>query len=128
MNAFGNTLRDSLFNVFGVRARSRASAQALQTIRHAMLSLLPQPEGQRMCRVFHRIVHTQDIEGLWYARAELFHELCQSHDEVHAARCLQALEPLFQAHLPQARQRSRRPTQVRPTDLSTPWSAGRPRA
>lgn len=109
MNAFGNTLRDSLFNVFGGRARSRASAQALQAIRQAMLSLLNHPEDQRTSRVFHRIVHTQDIEGLWFARAELFHALCQRHDEVHAARCLQALEPLFKPHLPQARQCPRRP-------------------
>lgn len=112
MNAFGNTLRDSLFNVFGGRARSRASAQALQAIRHAMLNLLDRAEDPRSGRVFHRIVHTQDIEGLWYARAELFHELCRQHDEVHAARCLQALDPLFKPHWPQARQRPRRPGQT----------------
>ena len=75
----------------------------------AMLSLLNHPEDQRTSRVFHRIVHTQDIGGLWYARAELFHALCQRHDELHAARCLQALEPLFKPHLPQARQCPRRP-------------------
>ena len=59
--------------------------------------------------VRQRIAQTQDIEGLWYARAELFNHLCQVHDEVHAARCLQALEPLFKPHLPQARQCPRRP-------------------
>lgn len=125
MNAFANTLRDSLLTVLGSRTRARASAQDLQAIRHAMLSLLPQPEGQRTCRVFHRIAHTQDIEGLWYARAELFHQLCQSHDEAHAARCLQTLEPLFLAHLPLARQRPRRPGPVPLAERRNPQSASR---
>lgn len=112
MNTLTSTLRDSIASVLGGR-KAPPSAAALQGIRRAMLALLPEQGDDPMTLVRQRIAQTQDIEGLWYVRAELFNHLCQVHDEVHAARCLQTLEPLFQHHLPSALLKTRQPGALR---------------
>lgn len=110
MKKWTGALRDSFFAALGREQVPTHSPLAVWTIRQAMLAMLD-GEGppQRVAPVRDRLLRTIDIEGLWYARAELYNQLCHTSDEVHAARCLKALEPLFQGHLPKTLLHTRPP-------------------
>ena len=65
-------------------------------------------------RLHHRIATAQDAEVLWYARAELYADLCQWHDEPQAMGAMHSLQALFRGHLPASLLRSRTPGEVPP--------------
>ena len=65
-------------------------------------------------RLNHRLRHTRDAEGLWYARAELYADLCRRFNEPHALRALESLRPLFRGSLPASLLKSRSPGGMTP--------------
>jgi hypothetical protein len=65
-------------------------------------------------RLHHRIATAHDAEVLWYARAELFADLCQWHDEPQAIDAMDSLHALFRGNLPASLLRCRTPGSVPP--------------
>lgn len=109
MKKWTGALRDSFFAALGKENTPSHSPLAVWTIRQAMLAMLPREDPPLPIQIRHRLQRTMDIEGLWYARAELYNHLCHENDEVHAARCMKTLEPLFQGRLPKALLQTRPP-------------------
>lgn len=109
MKKWTGALRDSFFAALGRELTPSHSPMAVWNIRQAMLAMLGNESLPQELQVRTRLLRTMDIEGLWYARAELYNHLCHVSDEVHAARCLKTLEPLFQGRLPKTLLHTRPP-------------------
>lgn len=103
-----DSLRDSVHAVLGVEKVVNDHASVTR-IREAMMGLHGAAGLERNPRLHRQIASTQDAEGLWYVRAELYADLCQLHDEIHAVRCLESLLPLFQGCLPSGLLKTRTP-------------------
>lgn len=109
MKKWTGALRDSFFAALGREHGPSHSPMAVWNIRQAMLAMLGNENLPQELQVRTRLLRTMDVEGLWYARAELYNHLCHMHDEVHATRCLKTLEPLFQGRLPRTLLHTRTP-------------------
>lgn len=103
-----DSLRDSVQAVLGVETVVD-DHEAVARIREAMMGLHGSAGLDHNPRLHRKIASTQDAEGLWYARADLYADLCQLHNEPHAVRCLESLLPLFQNNLPSSLLKTRRP-------------------
>ena len=69
----------------------------------------PEPRRIGGLELIDRIATARDAEVLWYARAELFADLCRWHDEPQAISALASLRPLFRGSLPASLLKSRAP-------------------
>ncbi len=89
-----NSIRDSVFSAFGVEPLT-PSPGATHAIRKAMLKELDfeGSVGHQLLRA--RILRAEDAIGLWFARAELYAQLCYRHNEVIARERVDALTPMF---------------------------------
>ena len=103
-----DSLRGSVHAVLGVEKVVHDHA-AVARIREAMMAIHGEAGLEHTPHLHRQIASTQDAEGLWYARAELYADLCQLHDETHAVRCLESLLPLFQGSLPSSLLKTRTP-------------------
>lgn len=108
LSTLSSTLRDGIGSLLGVE-KVRHDPKAVARIRRAMLTLHGEDGRQCNPRLNHRLRHTVDAEGLWYARSELYADLCLRHDEPHAIRALESLRPLFQGSLPGSLLKARTP-------------------
>ncbi len=108
LSTLSSTLREGLGSLLGVEKVRHNDADVVR-IRRAMLRLHGEAGRLGNPRLHHRLNHALDAEGLWYARAELYADLCQRHDEPHALRALESLRPLFRGSLPASLLRTRTP-------------------
>lgn len=108
LSTLSSSLREGIGSILGVE-KVRHNDIAVARIRRAMLRIHGDTGRMNNPRLNHRLRHTQDAEGLWYARAELYADLCQWHNELHAIRALESLRPLFRGSLPASLIKSRRP-------------------
>lgn len=108
LSTLSSTLREGLESLLGFEKVRHTDADVAR-IRLAMLRLHGEDGRLNNPRLHHRLYHTRDAEGLWYARAELYADLCQRHNEPHAIRALESLRPLFRGSLPDSLLRSRMP-------------------
>lgn len=117
-----DSLRGSVQAVLGVE-KVVDDHEVVVGIREAMMGLHGAAGLERNPRLHRQIASTQDAEGLWYVRAELYADLCQLHNEVHAVRCLESLLPLFQGCLPSGLLKTRTPGAgaVRAPSLARNW-------
>ncbi|MBT9551420.1 MAG: hypothetical protein IV088_11260 [Hydrogenophaga sp.] len=107
-NSLMDSLRDSVQAVLGVE-KVVHDQEAVARIRQAMMALHGEAGLDHNPHLHRQIASTQDAEGLWYARAELYADLCQLHDETHAVRSLESLLPLFHGSLPSGLLKTRTP-------------------
>ncbi len=111
LSTLSSSLRGGIESLLGVE-KVRSNEAAINRIRHAML-LIHGEEGQiENPRLNHRLRETRDAEGLWYARAELYADLCRRRDEPHAIRALESLRPLFKGNLPASLLKTRAPGEM----------------
>lgn len=103
-----DSLRDSVHAVLGVE-KVVHDLDAVARIREAMMKLHGGRGLDHNPRLHRQIASTQDAEGLWYMRAELYADLCLLHNEIHAVRSLESLLPLFQGSLPNSLLKTRAP-------------------
>lgn len=116
-----DSLRDSVHAVLGME-KVVHDQDAVSRIREAMMKLHGGRGLDHNPRLHRQIASTQDAEGLWYMRAELYADLCQLHDETHAVRSLESLLPLFQGSLPSSLLKTRKPgAGVQATPLARHW-------
>jgi hypothetical protein len=108
LSTLSSSLRDGIGSLLGVKKPRRDDA-AVSRIRRAMLRIHGEDGRLDNPRLNHRLRHTRDVEGLWYARAELYADLCLRHDEPHAIRALEDLRPMFRGSLPAGLLKSRAP-------------------
>lgn len=108
LSTLSSSLREGIESLLGVE-KVRHNDVAVARIRRAMLRIHGDDGRMNNPRLNHRLRHTGDAEGLWYARAELYADLCRRHDEPHAIRALESLRPLFRGSLPASLLRTRRP-------------------
>lgn len=108
LSTLSSTLREGLGSLLGVE-KVRHNDSDVARIRLAMLRLHGEDGRLNNPRLHQRLQHTRDAEGLWYARAELYADLCQRHNEPHAIRALESLRPMFRGTLPDSLLRSRMP-------------------
>jgi hypothetical protein len=108
LSTLSSSLREGIGSLLGVE-KVRHNDAAVDRIRRAMLRIHGDAGRTDNPRLNHRLRHTGDAEGLWYARAELYADLCRRHDEPHAIRALDALRPMFRGSLPSSLLRTRRP-------------------
>ena len=108
LSTLSSTLREGLGSLLGVEKVRHDDADVAR-IRLAMLRLHGEDGRLNNPRLHQRLQHTRDAEGLWYARAELYADLCQRHNEPHAIRALESLRPMFRGTLPDSLLRSRMP-------------------
>lgn len=119
--ALSSSLMDSLHAVLGVEKVVHDHA-AVARIRETMMALHGEAGLEHNPHLHRQIASTQDAEGLWYARADLYADLCQLHDETHAVRCLESLLPLFQGSLPSRLLKTRTPgARARGPSLAGQW-------
>ena len=111
LSTLSSSLRDGIESLLGVE-KVRHSDAAVNRIRRAMLRIHGEDGLMANPRLNHRLRHTGDAEGLWYARAELYADLCRRHNEPHAIRAVDALRPLFRGSLPASLLRTRRPGDI----------------
>lgn len=104
-----DSLRDSVQAMLGVEKVVHNDA-AVARIRKAMMQLHGERGLDLNPRLHHRIATARDAEVLWYARAELFADLCRWHDEPQAISALASLRPLFRGSLPASLLKSRTPS------------------
>ena len=108
LSTFSSSLREGIESLLGVE-KVRHNDVAVARIRRAMLRIHGDDGRMNNPRLNHRLRHTGDAEGLWYARAELYADLCRRHDEPHAIRALESLRPLFRGSLPASLLKARTP-------------------
>lgn len=108
LSTLSSTLRDGIGSLLGVE-KVKHDPKAVARIRLAMLRIHGEDGRQENPRLNHRLRHSTDAEGLWYARSELYADLCLRHDETHALRALESLRPLFKGSLPATLLRARTP-------------------
>lgn len=113
LSTLSSTLRDSVHAMLGVDKGVHNEA-AVARIRQAMMRLHGERGLDLNPRLHHRIATARDAEVLWYARAELFADLCRWHDEPQAINALASLHPLFRGSLPASQLKSRTPGNVAP--------------
>jgi hypothetical protein len=111
LSTLSSSLREGIESLLGVE-KVRHNDVAVARIRRAMLRIHGDDGRMNNPRLNHRLRHTGDAEGLWYARAELYADLCRRHDEPHAIRALDALRPLFRGSLPASLLKTRRPGEL----------------
>ena len=111
LSTLSSSLREGIESLLGVE-KVRHNDAAVARIRRAMLRIHGDAGLMDNPRLNHRLRHTGDAEGLWYARAELYADLCRRHDEPHAIRALDALRPMFRGSLPSSLLRTRRPGDI----------------
>ncbi|OOG80044.1 hypothetical protein B0E41_21625 [Hydrogenophaga sp. A37] len=107
-NSLMDSLRVSVHAVLGVE-KVVHDHDAVVRIREAMMKLHGGRGLDLNPRLHRQIASTQDAEGLWYMRAELYADLCKMHNEIHAVRSLESLLPLFQGSLPSSLLKTRAP-------------------
>lgn len=108
LSTLSSTLREGLGSLLGVE-KVRHNDADVARIRRAMLRIHGEDGRLSNPRLHHRLHHTRDAEGLWYARAELYADLCQRHNEPHAIRALESLRPMFRGTLPDSLIKARTP-------------------
>lgn len=108
LSTLSSSLREGIGSLLGVE-KVKVDPTAVTRIRRAMLRIHGEDGRLANPRLNHRLRHTGDAEGLWYARAELYADLCRRHNEPHAIRAMDALRPLFRGSLPASLLRTRRP-------------------
>lgn len=108
LSTLSSSLREGIGSILGVE-KVRHNDMAVARIRRAMLRIHGDAGRMNNPRLNHRLRNTQDAEGLWYARAELYADLCQWHDELHAIKALESLRPLFRGSLPASLLKARKP-------------------
>jgi hypothetical protein len=111
LSTLSGTLRDGLGTLLGVE-KIRHDPKAVARIRRAMLRMHGEDGRLDNPRLNHRLRSTRDAEGLWYARSELYADLCLRHDEPHAIRALEALRPMFNGNLPASLLKTRTPGSI----------------
>lgn len=113
LSTLSSSLREGIETLLGIE-KVRHDPAAVIRIRRAMLRIHGEDGRLDNPRLNHRLRHTRDAEGLWYARAELYADLCQRYDEVHALKALESVRPLFRGSLPSSLLRSRTPGNMTP--------------
>jgi hypothetical protein len=108
LSTLSSSLREGIESLLGVE-KIKDDPTAVTRIRGAMLLIHGEDGRLENPRLNHRLRQTRDAEGLWYARAELYADLCHRHNEPHAIRALEALRPMFRGSLPAELLRTRRP-------------------
>jgi hypothetical protein len=108
LSTLSSSLREGIGSLLGVK-KTRHDDAAVTRIRRAMLRIHGEDGRMDNPRLNHRLRQTRDAEGLWYARAELYADLCQRHNEPHAMRAMESLRPMFRGSLPAGLLRSRMP-------------------
>jgi hypothetical protein len=83
LSTLSSSLREGLESLLGVQ-KVRHNDAAVARIRGAMLRIHGEDGRLNNPRLNLRLRHTRDAEGLWYARAELYADLCRRRDELHA--------------------------------------------
>lgn len=75
--------------------------QRVEQIRQAMIDEMPgDASSLPYLRLMHRLCHTDDVEALWYARAELMSLLCAYRGEEFAQQRMDKVSTLFKGLLP----------------------------
>ena len=108
LSTLSSSLRDGLGSLLGVQ-KVRHNDADVARIRRAMLRIHGEDGRMDNPRLHHRLYHTRDAEGLWYARSELYADLCRRRDEPHAIRALESLRPMFRGSLPDSLLKTRTP-------------------
>lgn len=108
LSTLSSTLRDGLGSLLGVKP-VKHDPKAVAKIRRAMLQIHGESGRLDNPRLNHRLRQTRDAEGLWYARSELYADLCLRHDEPHAIQALASLRPMFEGSLPASLLKTRTP-------------------
>jgi hypothetical protein len=108
LSTLSSSLREGLESLLGVQ-KVRHNDAAVARIRGAMLRIHGEDGRLNNPRLNLRLRHTRDAEGLWYARAELYADLCRRRDELHAIRALESLRPMFRGTLPDSLIKARAP-------------------
>lgn len=108
LSTLSSSLREGIESLLGVD-KVRHNDAAVKRIRGAMLRIHGDAGRMDNPRLNHRLRHARDAEGLWYARAELYSDLCKRHNEPHAIHALEALRPLFRGSLPDSLLKTRTP-------------------
>lgn len=104
-----SSLREGLETLLGIEKVQGGDPTAVIRIRRAMLRLHGEDGRLDNPRLHQRLRHTRDAEGLWYARAELYADLCQRYNEVYAIQTLASVRPLFDGTLPPSLLKARMP-------------------
>ena len=108
LSTLSSSLREGIGSLLGMK-KVRQNDAAVNRIRRAMLRIHGEDGRLDNPRLNQRLRHTRDAEGLWYARAELYADLCRRHNEPHAIRALEALRPMFRGNLPATLLKARSP-------------------
>jgi len=93
------TLFSSFFDTFSTRLESaarRQDPQALAEIRSAMVNLLPSAPRWDIDHVRLRIGSAQDVQQLWFLRAEMNQVMCPVFGEQQSLVLIEQLTPLFE--------------------------------
>lgn len=109
LSTLSSTLRDGIGSLLGVEKVRHCDATVAR-IRSVMVRMHGERGRLHNPRLHFKLRSATDAEGLWYARVDLYADLCRWYDEQHAIRCLQDLHPLFKGVIPASLLKSRTPT------------------
>lgn len=98
MRWFKPALRNSISALLGTDIR-KGSTESLEPVRSAMLEVLGDDGASVNPQLRRRLLYLQDIQALWYARAELVGVLSSLHGEAKAVDMVRRLTPLFEGRV-----------------------------
>ena len=117
MSWFKSTLiRSSIHALFSTGAGSAGGRPAddganMEDIRHRMLALTSQDDGERGALLARRIRYANELQALWFMRGELMALLAHTYGEAAARQMVDSLSNMFSDLLPPS-------LQSRPSPLS----------
>lgn len=93
------SLFSSLFNTFSARLETvsrREDPAVLAEIRQAMVALLPAAPRWDIDHVRQRIGSAQNVQQLWFLRAEMNQVMCPVFGEQQSRELIEKLTPMFE--------------------------------
>ncbi len=106
MRWFKPNLRGSIYGIFWsgppqAEAATLIEEIDMEVVRHEMLALLDDAQGERVATVRRRITYAGEIQGLWFLRGELMAVLANSHGETVARGRIAQVSELFDGLVPE---------------------------
>ncbi len=101
MFTFSSPIRNSLAALLGSPEPADPRA-TVGEIRRTMLHALGEDGRHVNPRLHQRLNTLGSAQALWFARAELFTQLCHLHGQCVAQQRLERLQPLFEGWLPRS--------------------------